>query len=241
MPATKWGHPQPPLSSTHACQHFSNMHEVLRLLHGWKSVESLALVTQNDVPDLKIPATKKDPLVLKKSSPPIFWDLRPFVPFLKHVILPFCYNFQETHLFFVTFGAFIVLGHIRLDIFIKLRRWLEVNPIVTSLHLLVKSEFETSGWARTFLHSRMHGNNCKHGEWWAMMGRVVATLLPATVFRPIKLVLSASPGYLLVPLWQHSHQTIFATMQNFCLCPGEKGISDFLKETQFSQKPVLQQ
>ena len=64
VPATKWGHPQPPLSSTHACQHFSNMHEVLRLLHGWKSFESLALVTQNDVPDLKIPATKKDPLVL---------------------------------------------------------------------------------------------------------------------------------------------------------------------------------
>jgi len=51
---------------------------------------------------------------------------------------------------------------------------------VTSLHLLVKSEFETSGWARIFLHSRMHGNNCKHGEWWAMMGSQQQFLGPSS-------------------------------------------------------------
>ena len=32
-----------------------------------------------------------------------------------------------------------------------------------------------------------------------MMGRVVAALLPTTNFRPIKLVLSAIPGYLVIP------------------------------------------
>ena len=41
-----------------------------------------------------------------------------------------------------------------------------------------------------------------------MMGRVVATLLPTTNCRPVKLVVSAIPGYLLVPKRQHSHRTI---------------------------------
>ena len=110
VPATKWGHPQPPLSSTHACQHFSNMHEVLRLLHGWKSVESLALVTQNDVPDLKIPATKKDPLVLKKKFPPIFWDLCPFVPFFKTRYFAILLQLSRNTFIFCNFWRFHCFG-----------------------------------------------------------------------------------------------------------------------------------
>lgn len=41
--------PAGPLILTHACQHFSNVHEVLRLSRGWKSVRSVVPATQNKV------------------------------------------------------------------------------------------------------------------------------------------------------------------------------------------------
>ena len=47
--AKKNRQPAGPLILTHACQHFSNVHEVLRLSRGWKSVRSLVPATQNEV------------------------------------------------------------------------------------------------------------------------------------------------------------------------------------------------
>jgi hypothetical protein len=114
------------------------MHEVLRLLHGWKSFESLALVTQNDVPDLKIPATKKDPLVLKKKVPPPYFGstYAPLSLFKKTGFAILLRNFQETHLCFVTSGAFIVLGHIhQIEALIRSKSYRDVPPFACQIRV----------------------------------------------------------------------------------------------------------
>ena len=89
----------------------------------------------------------------RPGDPPIF--LRPLFkirPFQKTCFCQYLRPFQDKQSFFNTLECSFLWRH-----------WLEVNPILASFYLLVKLELETLGWPRTFVQSRMHGNNCKHG------------------------------------------------------------------------------
>ena len=126
------------------------------------------------------------PLVPEK-SPPLDPKYDPFKK--KRVFVNVCATLIFFFWFWVTFGVFKILGHIHhIQPLLRGKSYLDVN--------LFACRIKSGNLAETFVRSRMHGNNCKHGGLWAMMGndgQGCCHTLRRTTNRSIKLVISLVP------------------------------------------------